>query len=209
MTSHDNILKDVDNYYTGKLQQHGATPQGVDWNGEESQQLRFKTLLKIVEEPTKPFSLLDYGCGYGSMYTYMREQSNDFNYTGFDISESMISEAKRLNDNNAKWITQRDNTQYDYIVASGIFNVQLKNDDAGWWDYIQTELDWMNAHATKGFSLNMLTSYSDTDKMRDYLFYADPTLVFNFCKRKYSKFVSLLHDYPLYEFTILVRKTAG
>ena len=156
---------------------------------------------------TNPFSLLDFGCGYGSMFEFMRERYPAFRYTGYDISEAMIAEAQKLYPNEtARWTTQRDDAAYDFIVASGIFNVRLQNDETAWWKYICDELDWMNAHATKGFSFNMLTSYSDAERMRDYLYYANPGAVFDRCKTKYSKFVALLHDYPLYEFTILVRK---
>ena len=35
---------------------------------------------------------------------------------------------------------------------------------------------------------------------------ADPLEAFDRCKRTYSRFVTLLHDYPLYEFTIIVRR---
>jgi hypothetical protein len=42
--------------------------------------------------------------------------------------------------------------------------------------------------------------------MKDYLYYADPMKLFDHCKKKYSKKVAILHDYPLYEFTLLVRK---
>jgi hypothetical protein len=51
-----------------------------------------------------------------------------------------------------------------------------------------------------------LTSYSDPDKRRPDLYYADPLALFDHCKRTYSRFVSLIHDYPLYEFTLLVRR---
>lgn len=57
-----------------------------------------------------------------------------------------------------------------------------------------------------GFAFNCLTSYFDEDKKRDYLYYADPGIVFDLCKRRYSRNVAVLHDYGLYEFTILVRK---
>ena len=52
----------------------------------------------------------------------------------------------------------------------------------------------------------MLTSYSDADKKRDELHYADPCAIFDLCKRKYSRNVALYHDYSLYDFTIVVRK---
>jgi len=207
MSRDEHIRKEVDDYYTGKVLAHGATPQGVDWNGEASQHLRFQTLLHIVDDPTKAFSLLDFGCGYGSLYAFMRERYHGLRYTGYDISAAMIAEAKKLySQATAKWSTQRSDAMYDFIVASGIFNVRLQTDETAWWDYICDELDWMNAHAAKGFSFNMLTSYSDPERMRDYLYYANPSAVFDRCKTKYSKFVALLHDYPLYEFTILVRK---
>lgn len=208
MTQSDEILKSVNAYYTGKVEQHGATPQGVDWNGEESQHLRFKTLLQIVNEPTKPFTILDYGCGYGSLYTYMRERFPSFHFTGFDVSEAMITQARTLHPTGpVYWNTQRDNALYDYVVASGIFNVRLQTDETAWWDYVVKELKWLNEHSVRGFAFNMLTSYSDADRMREHLYYADPCKVFDYCKRNYSRNVALLHDYGLYEFSILVRKS--
>jgi len=45
----NSIHKDIDNYYTEKVKAYGATPQGVDWNGEESQFLRFKKLSKVIK----------------------------------------------------------------------------------------------------------------------------------------------------------------
>ena len=35
---------------------------------------------------------------------------------------------------------------------------------------------------------------------------ADPAFFFDWCKRNFSRHVSLLHDYGLYEFTLLTRK---
>ena len=48
----------------------------------------------------------------------------------------------------------------------------------------------------------------DSDKkfMQDNLYYADPLFIFDFCKRNFAKNISLIHDYDLYEFTILVTK---
>jgi len=91
-------------------------------------------------------------------------------------------------------------------LASGIFNVRLGRSDAEWFDYLQTTLDVLDRTSSLGFAFNCLTSYSDEDKKRDYLYYADPCRLFDLCKRRYSRHVVLLHDYGLYEFTILVKK---
>jgi hypothetical protein len=91
-------------------------------------------------------------------------------------------------------------------LASGIFNVKLQSDDEAWKAYMLATVDQLDGLSTRGFSFNVLTQYSDPERRRQDLYYADPLFWFDHCKRKYSRFVSLLHDYPLYEFTILVKK---
>ncbi|MGF6655107.1 hypothetical protein OKW34_005697 [Paraburkholderia youngii] len=103
-------------------------------------------------------------------------------------------------------VTERPAEPADYSVASGIFNVRMERTDSEWLDYVKATLDVIAESSREGFSFNCLTSYSDRDKMRDYLYYTDPAWAFDFCKRRYSPHVALLHDYGLYEFTILVRQ---
>jgi len=122
----------------------------------------------------------------------------------------MISSAKQrhVSTSRARFITSAEPDQLaDYGVASGIFNVRLESTDGEWYDYLQATLDILDRTSRYGFAFNCLTSYSDEDKKRDYLYYADPCRLFDLCKRRYSSQVALLHDYGLYEFTILVRKT--
>ena len=94
----------------------------------------------------------------------------------------------------------------DYAVASGVFNVKQDASDEAWRTYIWETVADLAALGTRGFAFNALTAYSDADKRRPDLFYADPLEAFDRCKRSYSRFVTLLHDYPLYEFTIIVRR---
>lgn len=202
------ILAEVAGYYSSKLAEHGDTPHGVDWNGEESQVLRFEQLCKVIDQPTG-FSLNDLGCGYGALCEYLNSRYQDFTYEGCDVSSNMIQAAEnryasRLNASFA--VAAEPSQMADFGIASGIFNVRLGRSDAEWRDYLETVLDVLNLTSHRGFSFNCLTSYSDTDKMRDYLYYADPCALFDLCKRRYSRHVALLHDYGLYEFTILVRK---
>jgi cyclopropane fatty-acyl-phospholipid synthase-like methyltransferase len=204
---HNKIIKEVGNYYTEKVKTFGATPKGVDWNSEESQHLRFEQLSKVISGDDE-FSILDYGCGYGSLYEYMKGKFESFRYAGFDISSEMLQKAKlKYGDNGAvftDFIEQFE--EYDYVVASGIFNVKLNNPDEDWKEYITETLQTMHLLSTKGFAFNILTKYSDKEFMKDNLYYADPSYWFDFCKKNFSKYVALLHDYPLYEFTILVKK---
>jgi len=207
MMNHDKIIKEVDDYYSEKVRTFGATAKGVDWNSEESQQLRFEQLSKVIYDD-REFNILDYGCGYGSLYEYLKGRFNSFHYSGYDISKEMLGKAKiKFEGNNAVFTDHIETIEkYNYVIASGIFNVKLNNSDENWMDYVTDTIQTMNLLSTNGFSFNILTKYSDKEFMKDNLYYADPCYWFDYCKRNISKYVSLLHDYPLYEFTILVKK---
>ena len=202
------IIKEVEKYYTDKIVQFGATPKGVDWNSIESQELRYEVLTKIIPRNKDFFSILDYGCGFGGMYNYYLNLFENFNYTGFDISEKMIEAAKKNapEKENLNWATSLENQKYDYVIASGIFNVKFDTTEEEWLKYILETLDKINEISTKGFSFNVLTKYSDKEFMKENLYYADPLFLFDYCKKNFSRNIALLHDYELYEFTLLIKK---
>lgn len=207
-TNQSEILSEIAGYYTRKLTQYGETPEGVDWNGEASQILRFEQLCKIIDSPGT-FSLNDIGCGYGALFDFLSEKYTAFSYLGVDVSDSMIQAAEKRyqQSTQARFVaTAVPDKLADYGIASGIFNVRLGHTNAEWRDCLEDTLNVLDRSSRLGFAFNCLTSYSDEDKMRDYLYYADPCVLFDLCKRRYSHQVALLHDYGLYEFTILVRK---
>jgi len=205
----NDLLGNVASYYAQKLSQYGDTPRGVDWNGEDSQVTRFAQLCKVIDVQKASFSVNDLGCGYGALLDYMQPRYPKFRYLGVDISTEMIKAAERRHavDHQVRFVTAAEPDEInDYGVASGIFNVCVGQMEAAWFAYLQATLDVLDRTSRYGFAFNCLTSYSDDDKKRSDLYYADPCLLFDLCKRRYSLQVALLHDYGLYEFTILVRK---
>jgi len=207
VTGSGRIISSVEQYYTGKLREHGPSPKGVDWNSEESQNLRFEQLLRVCP-PAGPFSLLDYGCGYGALLDHLGPRAADVDYRGFDISEEMVFAARCIHGEAPGRRFSAGPATFgpsDYAVASGIFNVALGFSADEWTRYVTDTLATLSRLSTRGFAFNMLTSYSDADRMRDDLHYGDPSFYFDLCKRTFSRNVALLHDYDLYEFTLLVR----
>lgn len=203
------LVKDkIINYYTNKINLYGATYKGVDWNSLKSQQKRFEQLLKICQTSSK-FSLNDLGCGYGALFEYMLKRNSNCTYIGYDLSTAMINKAtERYSDYpNCKFLIGDKLIKSDYTVASGIFNVKMDINIDLWVKYVYETINLMNKASIKGFSFNALTTYNDKKLTRKDLYYLDPCEIFDYCKRKISKNVSLLHDYGLYEFTILVRKS--
>ena len=201
-------LAGVGAYYSERIRQHGTTARGVDWNGESSQELRFAQLLRICEGSAR-FSLNDLGCGYAGLVDTLARRGAAFEYRGWDVSEAMIQAARErfAGDSRVRVaVGAAPDIPADFTIASGIFNVRLQASDTDWLAHILETLDSMDQASTRGFAFNCLTKYSDREKMRDYLYYADPCALFDHCKRRHSRNVALLHDYDLYEFTILVRK---
>lgn len=202
------VLAPVASYYAEKLSRHGTTSNGVDWNSPEGHALRFEQLCKVITGKTS-FSINDLGCGYGALWDYLHLHHADFSYHGIDVAPEMITAAKARHSSIPKavfTVASKPEQVADYTLASGIFNVRLKAQEQDWIDYIHKTLGYLHEFSSKGFAFNCLTSYSDADHMRPDLYYADPCVLFDHCKRRYSSQIALLHDYGLYEFTILVRK---
>jgi hypothetical protein len=201
-------LAQVGTYYTSKLLAHGATPQGVDWNTADSQNLRFEQFARLWPGRTE-FSIIDLGCGYGALLDYLASNGLRVDYLGLDISAEMIREARLRHAQSARasFVCSAElGGRADYVVASGIFNVKLDAPEPVWREHTVATVEAMNRAAIRGIAFNCLTRYSDADKMRSDLFYADPSWLFDYCKRRFARNVALLHDYGLYEFTLVVRK---
>lgn len=203
------LLEEVAAYYAEKLRQHGQTPQGVDWNNAAGQWLRFHQLAQLFDG-NQHFSVNDLGCGYGAFYDFISQHYPLAAYIGIDICETMTEAAQQRHAGQAQarfiCAASPDQTA-DYTVTSGIFNVRFGRTDPEWQAYLETTLDSLDRSSRRGFAFNCLTRYADADKMKANLYYADPCQLFDLCKRKYSRNVTLLHDYDLYEFTLLVRKS--
>ena len=202
--------KKLNEYFVEKLDTFGATPKGVDYNGPEAQDVRFEQLVKVIN-PAQKFTVIDYGSGYGAMFDFLHKKGWGFEYYGIDLIDKMVLAGRETHKDfpNAHFTTdEKEVPPVDYLLAGAIFNIKLEASYEDWQEFTLQTLRNMDKLCSKGFSFNMLTKYSDADRMteRPDLFFGDPLLYFDFCKRNFSRNVALLHDYGLYDFTILVRK---
>lgn len=213
-TARAGILERVDRYYTGTVERHGPTAQGADWRSAESQSLRFDQLLRLLEgtgAPPGETSFNDYGCGYGALLDHLRRAGWTGPYAGLDLSARMVAEARAQH---AGWplaeFVEGESLlpPADYTLASGIFNVRQDVDVPTWHAYVVDTLERIRGVSRRGFAFNCLTAHADPERMRPDLHYADPVALFEHCRRAFSPRVALLHDYPLFEFTVLVRLDA-
>ena len=204
--THLYVIDTIARYYASKLVQHGATPAGVDWNSEQSQHLRFDQFVPLVLDSDA--SICDYGCGYGAFLDYIRSRGHRGAYVGFDAAGEMIHEAttRHADDRLAHFTSVRSDVPVsDFTVASGIFNVRLATPVEEWCEYMKATIGDLAALSRRGFAFNVLSSYSDLEKRRGDLYYADPRAVLDHCLGRWPRRVAVAHDYDLYEFTVTVK----
>lgn len=206
-------LTAIADLYTQNLKDFGPSPNSVGWRDAQTHTLRFEKLCYVIKAALHqggdtPYTVADLGCGYGAMYTYLKENPRGqmTRFTGLDISAEMLTAAQSLYPNpDVEFLSgNRLTAPCDFAFASGIFNVRFETPEAEWTDYVHEVLDNLNQYSTRGFAFNVLTSY--VDYRENHLYYANPNEYFDYCKTRFSKKVTLLHDYPLYEWTLAVLK---
>jgi SAM-dependent methyltransferase len=211
MENKTRLFDESNAYYKEKITEFGSSVKGLNWKDESAQLVRFEQLAKIVAG-NAPFTLNDVGCGFGDFYSFLADRNLPCTeYNGYDISKEVIDIATDRfagRDNCNFYLVKSDDPirECDYTIASGIFNLRFSTSEHDWLYYILSNMTSMFAKSRKGCAFNFLTKYSDKEYMRQDLYYADPCFIFDYCKRVFSRNVALLHDYTLYDFTILIRK---
>ena len=201
-------LGSIARLYTQGLQEHGTSSKSVGWRDPQSHRLRLEKLAELFDGAAPdPVTVADLGCGYGAFFEFLLETAVPLrSFTGYDISTEMLNKAQeRISSERARFVQAPEIREpVDYSVVCGTYNVRLERSEDDWKSYILNSLDNLNAFSGRGFAFNLLSTY--VDYKEDHLYYGDPLFFFDHCKKRYSKQVALLHDYPLYEWTIIVRK---
>ena len=204
-------LTGIRELYSSNLAAHGLNSKSVGWKDEASQLLRFDRLARVIDEDdgaAAGFAVNDWGCGYGAMFRYLDQcfGVRMCGYTGYDISPEMLAAAAAaIPSPRVRLVLGADATEEaDYSFVSGTFNVKLEAADADWDRYVKEQLTRLYARSRRGLAFNLLTSH--VDWRQDNLFYANPGEFLDFCKRSLSRYVTLIHDSALYEWTMLVHR---
>jgi SAM-dependent methyltransferase len=209
MSSVDDALKGLQQFFDHKIREHGTSARGVDWKNEEAQFLRFEQLMKVVRDRSERFSIIDYGCGYGALIDYLDAAGFLYDYIGYDFTPAVIEAAQEKYGRlpNVRFTTELAALQpADYVVSSGVMNMKINASDEEWEAHVRQVIDTQWRLCTRAIAFNCLTSYSDPEYMRPDLYYGSPLAYFDHCKRHLSRNVALLHDYGTYDWTMIVRR---
>lgn len=187
--------------YNERYEQYGRDIRTVGWSNDGDQTLRFDTLFRGLNPKGK--TVLDVGCGLGDLVPYLDRITNgDFKYIGVDVASKLIDDSKAVHSRvncsfHAGDIFSIELPKVDISILSGSLSLKREGIEA----YAHETLKKMIELSREAVSLNFLSSYADyeADNNQHY----NPNTIFSWAKDLSAR-VNLIHDYPLYEFTVQV-----
>jgi len=96
----------------------------------------------------------------------------------------------------------RPSVRFDYVVASGTYNVKQSTRKNNWMKYFHNNLYVMYQLCRRGIVFNIMTEF--VDSRYPHLYYATVDEISAFAVNKLSRRFIVDHSYPLFEFTTAV-----
>lgn len=201
------ISRMLGRHYGQKFAEYGDTPLGVDWGADHADHLlRLERMLAVTDIGRTDItqSILDVGCGYGSLYELCQSRSLDFSYSGIDICEEMIASAREKYVD-AEWLVGdilniEGSRKFDYVVCNGILTQKLEASIREMDEYLKHLVTRMFELCRVGVAFNVMTTYVNFTAPN--LYYRNPAELLAWCMSQLTPRVRLDHAYPLYEYAV-------
>jgi SAM-dependent methyltransferase len=197
----DGLEKDfLIDFYTKKLMLHGDRPESLRWTAR-GQRERYDLLLEIAPS-LESSHVLDYGCGKGDLYAFIRERGISVTYTGADINPDLISLARSKHPECDFFVMDIEEEplkeEFDYIFVCGVFNNRLE----GATQSLKNAIARLFCSCRKGLAVTALSAH-DPHKEHD-LNYVLPGELTDFIIKNITPYVTLRHDRVPYDMTLFL-----
>ena len=199
-------------HYNDCFHKHGDSHLGVDWPNFQDTLTRHRVMSEIFLNNDKA-TILDFGCGLGHYYEYLKSLHVKTKYYGLDINTAMIEHCKdKYPHMQDRFIcTDIHSTPstnklplVDYVIANGTFTEKrdLSHQEMSEFFYETLKILWESCD--RGMAFNVMSKCVDWE--RDDLFHLSMDDLGLFLKNNLSSEFSFRFDYGLYEYTAYVYK---
>jgi len=177
------------NFYDRHLEKHGDSPGAVRWTSV-GQQRRYLAILEAAGDLTGR-DILDFGCGKGDLYGFLRASGRLAGYCGIDVNPNLIDLARRKHPE-AEFLVHDVEERpldraFDVILICGVFNLRI----AGIAESLRSALAKLMPLCRESLHLNVPSAraaHKDVD-----LHYEEPEELLAFARRELSPSATL-HD---------------
>ena len=200
MNSFENIIKQ----YKTEFDKHGDSPKSIlTPKGRNSN--RYSVITDYVGSQ-KGLDILDYGCGLGYLYEYLKPIYSNLNYHGFDFMPDFISHCKdKFSNNNSLFsVVQPDekiDKEFDVVFASGVFNLKSSNSEIESKQYAFSKIKELYNCSKELLIVDFPSQY--VDFKQDAAQHFTINEISDFCVHNLSCKFIIRHDKLPYEFTLV------
>ena len=197
----DDLSKEyVISYFNKSLAFHGDRPEAVKWSAN-GQMRRFEALLEIAPS-IRGSKILDFGCGKGDFYAFLKMREISVDFIGLDINNRLIELARRKFPE-CRFDTfdiERDllSEDFDYVFLCGVFNLKVE----GIQELIEETLRKLFKHCRIALAINALSACCPKKDVE--LHYVYPAEISRFAAKELSPYISLRQDTVNHDFIMFV-----
>jgi SAM-dependent methyltransferase len=196
-------------HYEACLAEHGDNHLGVNWKSQEDADRRHQVMLDLIP-PGEQVTLLDFGCGTGHFYDYLRARGRtDIVYAGLDISPKFVALARAKHPQLDYYCLDvlADASalpEFDYLVLNGVFTNKTGMSHAAMWEFCQALLLKLVPLARRGLAFNAMSKHVDWE--REDLFHLPFDTIAGFLHAQGWRRYTIRADYGLYDYTLYIHR---
>ena len=119
ISQHETLIKI---FYNERYKRIGNNLASIGWSSKKNQIARFEFLTKNINLNKK--KILDFGCGFGDLYLFLKKNFRNFKYSGYDINRSFIINNKKKFPKTNFFSEFKLIKKFDFIICSGVFSLR-------------------------------------------------------------------------------------
>ncbi len=191
-------------FYSSRLGLFGQRPEALRWS-TQGQEARYAWISDVIGLRAGA-TVLDYGCGFGDLFAYLKKNNHSVGYTGMDINPDLIERAKGHNPGIAFGVSDIEEhplaggVRFDHTVLCGVFNTKVEGATESMMNIIRLLFFHTN------ISLVATALPSNARQKQFDLNYIDPEVLLEFIRQEVSPSAELLWHQDIEDFMLLVRR---
>jgi len=193
---------DARSFFEDRYRRFGPGPKALDWS-EEGQRRRFQVLAGVGD--MSGWSVLDLGCGFGDLLSFLVTPFPSIAYHGVDFSRPILEEARRRHAeasfDELDVVRDRIPGLYDVVLSSGLHNLETGTND----EDMERLLAKAWGACRIAVAVNMLSARARSRTEGRH--YYEPGRFLGLAQ-SLAPFVVLRHDYLPHDFTLYLYREA-
>lgn len=193
--------------YEAAYAEHGCSLNSL-FIPKGRQKERFDALTDAIS--SDGFSILDFGCGFAHLKSYLDSKFKDFRYHGADITESFILENQARFDEKAQGTFQYIQHvadiqgQFDYVLSAGVFNLKYCADPILNRQFVLDTVKALFEKATIAMMIDFMPA--DVDYQAPNAYHQDVMEIYQLFRQNLTRRLKLDLSYMPYEFCLTAFK---